>query len=89
LSYPFAGLDSKEKLRYRIVSDPQNEAFEREVEFLEEQLTKAEERINDYLFAPTHTVSAESLRGENMLIHLYRVHKVSQLLEKQISPREL
>jgi hypothetical protein len=36
----------------------------------------------NYLFAPTHTVTIESLKGENMLIDLSQAQKMSQLLQR-------
>jgi hypothetical protein len=84
LSRPFAALDSKEKFNYRIKPGSEDQAFAREIGFLEEQVAKAEQQINDCLFTPTHTVSLEDLRGENMLINLYRIQKMSQLLEKSL-----
>lgn len=84
LSYPFVGLDRKEKFRYKIPAGAENQAFEREVGFLEDEVAKAEQQIRDYLFTPTHTITVEALRGENMLINLYRVQKLSELLEKKL-----
>jgi hypothetical protein len=78
------GLDRKEKFRYKIPAGAENQAFEREVGFLEDEVVKAEQQIRDYLFTPTHTVTVEALRGENMLINLYRVQKLSELLEKKL-----
>ena len=85
LSLPFFELPSKEEFSRQITEKADIHAFEREMQFIGEQVARAEGQINDYLFAPTHTITVASLsNGENMLIHLYRVHKMAQLLEKRI-----
>jgi hypothetical protein len=84
LSFPFLGLKSKEKFKYGAFPSFEENAFEKEVQLLSSQLSEAEIRINDYLFSPTHTISVERLMEENMLINLYRVHKLSELIEKSI-----
>jgi hypothetical protein len=49
------------------------------------EISEVEKRIIDYIFIPTHTVSVDELKTGNMLISLYRVHKLSRLLEKGVS----
>jgi len=84
LSYVPRGLDNKNDFKPQIQNDPGNSGFQKEIKFIEEQIAKAEQRINDYFFVATHTVNAENLKGENMMIYLYRVEKISQKLSKEL-----
>lgn len=84
LSYVLRGLDNKNDFKPQIQNDAGNSGFQKEIKFIEEQIAKAERRINDYPFLPTHTVNAENLKGENMMIYLYRVEKISQKLSKEL-----
>ena len=56
--------------------------FRDEIEFLASEIKKANQRIADYFFVPTHTVRIEDLKGENLMICLYRVQQMSKALRK-------
>jgi hypothetical protein len=89
LSFPVRGLSSKEKFEYRLTPGFNDRFFGKELELLAEEIAEVEKRVVDYIFAPTHTVSVDSLRSGNMLVGLYRIHRLSRLLEKQISTSEI
>ncbi len=86
LSNVFSGLDNKSDFKPQIEADANNSGFEKEIRFVEEQIQKAEQQIKDYLFVPTHTVQLQDLQGQNMMIYLYRVEKMSKKLSEEISP---
>ncbi len=86
LSPVFRGLDNKSDFKPQTEADANNLGFEKEIRFIEEQIEKAEQRIKDYLFAPTHTVHLQDLQGQNMMIYLYRVEKMSTKLSEEIPP---
>jgi hypothetical protein len=77
-------LDNKSDFKPQIEADANNLGFQIEIRFIEEQIEKAEQRIKDYLFAPTHTVHLQDLQGQNMMIYLYRVEKMSKKLSQEI-----
>ena len=84
LSFVFLDLDAKIDFKPQIQNDLGNLGFQKEISFIEEQIAKAAQRINDYFFLPTHTVEAKNLKGENMMIYLYRVEKIAQKLSKTL-----
>lgn len=86
LSHVFRGLDNKSDFNPKIEADANNLGFQKEIRFIEEQIEKAEQQIKDYFFAPTHTVHLQDLQGQNMLIYLYRVEKMSKKLSEEIPP---
>ena len=86
LSHVFRSLDNKSDFKPQIEADANNLGFQKEILFIAEQIEKAEQRIKDYLFAPTHTVHLQDLQGQNMMIYLYRVEKMSKKLSEEIPP---
>lgn len=86
LSNVLRGLDNKSDFKPQIEADANNSGFQKEIRFIEEQIEKADQQIKDYLFAPTHTVHLQDLQGQNMMIYLYRVEKMSKKLSEEMPP---
>jgi len=84
LSYVLRGLDKKSDFKPEIEANANNSGFHKEIQFIQEQIVKAERRIRDYFFVPTHTVNLQDLQGENVMIYLYRVGKMSKALSARI-----
>ncbi len=84
LSYVFRSLDYKSDFKPEIDADSTNPGFQKEIRYIQEQIVKAEQRIRDYFFVPTHTVNLQDLQGENVMIYLYRVGKMSKALSARI-----
>ena len=84
LSYVLRGLDKKSDFKPEIEANANNSGFHKEMQFIQEQIVKAEQRIKDYFFVPTHTVKLQDLQGENVMIYLYRVGKMSKALSARI-----
>ena len=84
LSYVLRGLDSKSHFKPEIEAHSRNSGFQKETQFIQEQILKAEQRIKDYFSLPTHTVNLEDLQGQNMMIYLYRVEKMSKELSASL-----
>lgn len=84
LSFILMGLDNKSHFTPQIKGDANTSGFQSEIRFIEEQIAKAEQRINDYFFVPTHEVNVENLKGENMMIYLYQVRKMSKKLSEEL-----
>ena len=82
LSYVLRGLDKKSDFKPEIEANANNSGFHKEIRFIQEQIVKAERRIKDYFFVPTHTVHLQDLQGQNMMIYLYRVKKMSKKLSE-------
>ena len=82
-SYVLRGLDNKSHFKPVIGGQASSSGYQSEIWFIGEQILKAEQRIRDYFFMPTHTVHVEELRGENMMIYLYRVRKMSAKLSQE------
>ncbi len=61
-----------------------NPAFKREIAYLGTQIEQAEERIREFFFTPNHTVTVTELRGENMLIQLFRIEKLSKQIKTSL-----
>ena len=84
LSHVLRGLDNKSDFKPEIEANANNSGFHKEIRFIQEQIVKAERRIKDYFFVPTHTVHLQDLQGQNMMIYLYRVKKMSKALSARI-----
>ncbi len=84
LSHVLRGLDRKSDFKPEIEANANNSGFHKEIRFIQEQIVKAERRIKDYFFIPTHTVNLQDLQGENVMIYLYRVGKMSKALSARI-----
>ncbi len=84
LSYVLRGLDNKSDFKPEIEANANNSGFHKEIRFIQDQIVKAEQRIRDYFFVPTHTVNLKDLQGENVMIYLYRVEKMSKALSARI-----
>ncbi len=80
LSYVLRGLNSKSDFKPKIEAHAHISGFQKEIQFIQEQILKAEQRIKDYFLLPTHTINLEDLQGQNMMIYLYRVEKLSKEL---------
>ena len=84
LSHVLRGLDNKSDFKPEIEVNANNSGFHKEIQFIQEQIVKVEQRIRDYFFVPTHTVNLQDLQGENVMIYLYRVGKMSKALSARI-----
>ncbi len=84
LSYLLRGLKSKSNFKPEIEANAHNSGFQKEIQFIQEQILKAEQRIKDYFLLPTHTINLEDLQGQNMMIYLYRVEKLSKKLSASL-----
>ncbi len=84
LSYVLRGLDSKSDFKPEIEANAHNSGFLKEIQFIQEQILKAEQRIRDYFFLPTHTVNLADLQGQNMMVYLHRVEKLSKELSASL-----
>jgi len=84
LSHVLRGLDNKSDFKPGIEANANNSGFQKEIRFIQEQIIKAEQRIRDYFFVPTHTVNLQDLQGENVMIYLYRVGKMSKALSARL-----
>ncbi len=84
LSYVLRGLEDKSDFKPEIDAHLTNPGFLKEIQFIQGQIVKAEQRIRDYFFVPTHTVNLQDLQGENVMIYLYRVEKMSKALSARI-----
>ncbi len=84
LSNVLRGLDDKSDFKPETDANSTNPGFQKEILFIQEQIVKAEQRIRDYFFVPTHTVNLQDLQGENVMIYLYRVERMSKALSARI-----
>ncbi len=89
LSYILLDLHRKSNFQARVEADPSNVGFRREIEFIEDQILKTEKRIREYFFLSTHRIHVHDLQGENMLIYLYRVRKMSKRLSQELESESL
>lgn len=64
--------------------DQSNPGFQKELQFIEDQLKHAERQIGNYFFTPNHIVDVDELRGNNLLIDLYRIRQMSRKLSEAI-----
>ena len=84
LAFIFTDLDSKGGFKPKIEDRAVKTGFDGEMNFMEEQIKKAEQRIVDYLFVPRNTVNLQDLQDENMLIHLYRVKELADEIRDKL-----
>ena len=82
ISYVLTGLENKDDVEIDIGLEAKKIGFKKERLYLQKEIVKAEQRIRDYFFKPKHTIHLEELKGENMLIQLYRVRKITQKLKE-------
>ena len=82
LRYIFVALEDKGDFKPLIETTDTGSLFEKEIQFMGEQIGKAEKRITQYFFETESTISLEDLKGENMLIHLYRVREMAKRLRE-------
>ena len=82
ISYVLTGLENKDDVEINIGLEAKKIGFKKERLYLQKEIVKAEQRIRDYFFKPKHTIHLEELKGENMLIQLYRVRKITQKLKE-------
>lgn len=82
ISYVLTGLENKDDVEIGIGLGAKKIGFKKERLYLQKEIVKAEQRIRDYFFKSKHTIHLEELKGENMLIQLYRVRKITQKLKE-------
>ncbi len=56
--------------------------YVKETQFIGAQIGKAEQRITEYFFRAESVIRLDDLKGENMLIHLYRVREMAKKIRK-------
>ena len=83
-------LNGKAPFEPQIDEKARDSGFEDEMEFMQSQISKADQRIREYFFTPTHVIRVEDLQSGNMMAHLQRVKKMARELRKLelISPIE-
>ncbi len=82
LAYVLRGLDTKSSLEVPIDVDGGAKGYQKQMEFIEKQLARAERQTSDYFAAPTHTVHVRDLGNGNMMISLDRVGKMAKQLSR-------
>ena len=92
LRYVLTVLEDKGDLQPVEPQEPDS-LYEKETQFIGEQIGKAEKRITEYLFRVASVIQLEDLKGENMLIHLYLARemakKISMFSPFRVLPRRL
>jgi len=90
LRHVFTELKDKKKLvsNTRIDNQAKGLVFQKEIKFMREQIKRGEARIIEYFFEPNNTIKAEDLRGGNMLVHLYKVHRMTRELREHLRSSE-
>ena len=83
LRYIFVSLEDKGDFKPLIETTDTASLFDKEIQFIGEQIEVAEKRITQYFFETDSTISLEDLQGENMLIHLYRVREMAKRLRER------
>ncbi len=85
LRHVFTELKDKKKLvsNTRIDNQGKGLVFQKEIKFMREQIKRGEARIIEYFFESNNTIKAEDLRGRNMLVHLYQVHRMTRELRQR------
>ena len=83
LRYIFVALEDKGDFKPLIETTDTGSLFDKEIQFMGEQIEVAEKRITQYFFEADSTISLEDLQGENMLIHLYRVREMAKRLRER------
>ncbi len=81
----FPDLRRNKKLDLKVERTDAENGYLRQVTFLQEQVTKAEQLIRDYLFRPAQTIRVTDLSSENMLMRLDWVESIA----KQVADRIL
>lgn len=84
LAFVLIDLKGNSEFKPEIKPEAVGNGFEKEIEFLREQVQKTDEHIRNYFFSPNHTVSLDELKGENMLAFLYRLREMAEKLHKQL-----
>ena len=82
ISYVFAGLKNKGDVEIDTGLEAKKIGFKKERLYLQKEIVKAEQRIRNYFFEPNHIIHLEELKGENMLIQLYRIRQITQKLKE-------
>jgi hypothetical protein len=84
LAMVLSSLDTKQSLRRQI--DPLSRAsfFEKEMLYIETQVTAADRRIRDYLFRATSTVAVESLSCDNMMVLLHKAKEMAKRIRREL-----
>lgn len=62
----------------------ENPAFETEVAYIGSQIEQAERRIREFFFTPNHTVTVTELNGDNVVIQLSRIEKLSKEIKTSL-----
>jgi len=81
LRYVLTALEDKGTLK-PFESQGPDSLYEKETQFIGEQIGKAEKRITEYLFQAKSVIRLEDLKGENMLIHLYLSREMAKKIRK-------
>ncbi len=81
LRYVLTALEDKDDLK-PLEAQEADSLYEKETQFIGEQLGKAEKRITEYFFRVESVIQLEDLKGENMLIHLYLAREMAKKLRK-------
>ncbi len=61
-----------------------NPAFETEIVYIGTQIEQAEKRIREFFFTPNHTVTLAELSGDNVVIQLFRIEKLSKQIKTSL-----
>ncbi len=81
LRYVLTVLEDKGALKPLEAQGPDS-LYEKETQFIGEQIGKAEKRITEYFFQIESVIQLEDLKGENMLIHLYLAREMAKQIRK-------
>ena len=84
LASVLTNMDRKINFRPTIDTDARQSGFASELEYIEDHVLKAERRIEEYFFQPTHTVNLQDLQEGNMMIDLYRAQKMSERVLREL-----
>ena len=85
LSSVLINLDRKAPFEPRIDSKAGDSGFKDEMNFMEGQIRKADQRIHEYFFTPTHVIRFDDLQRGNMMVHLHRVTKMAKELRTRLN----
>jgi hypothetical protein len=79
------GLARKDSKRPRVRSVAERDGYRPEVEYIEKELSLAEQKIEDFFYRPTNTVNFMDLRDrKTMLVHLYHVQEMAKRLRAAV-----
>lgn len=84
LSFILVELHAKTDFKPQVRSRKDHVGFREELEFMSKQIAKAEQGIQDLFLAPTYEVDIRDITGENVMINLYRVRKMSEALRRRL-----